>query len=109
MRNLANDNLFGGLRVNIYVNFQGRCTWWNPIQKGEDEFEDEEEEEDRDEPDDIEPEVGPPLLTPVSEDLEIANTPAWTAKISTHLLPQFAVAGMASNLWPGAHAFAIGK
>jgi hypothetical protein len=48
---------------------QGRCTWFNPSQKKDDEEEEEEEEEEeREEPDEPEPEVGPPLLTPLSED-----------------------------------------
>ncbi|RXM34555.1 Radial spoke head protein 4-like A [Acipenser ruthenus] len=48
---------------------QGRCVWVNLAQKKEDDFEEgEEEEEKEEEPDEPEPEVGPPLLTPVSED-----------------------------------------
>lgn len=48
---------------------QGRCTWFNPSQKkDEEEFEEEEEDEEREEPDEPEPETGPPLLTPLSED-----------------------------------------
>lgn len=50
------------------VHLQGRCTWFNPIQKNEEE-EEEEDEEKGEEPDYIEQEVGPPLLTPISEDL----------------------------------------
>ena len=49
--------------------FQGRCSWFNPVQQQEDDFEDEEDEEEREEPDEPEPEVGPPLLTPISEDI----------------------------------------
>ena len=50
---------------------QGRTTWFNPAQRNDEEEieEEEDEEEDREEPDDIEPEEGPPLLTPLSEDL----------------------------------------
>ncbi|XP_073931951.1 radial spoke head protein 4 homolog A isoform X2 [Castor canadensis] len=47
---------------------QGRCNWFNPIQQNEEEAE-EEGEEKGEEPDYIEQEVGPPLLTPISEDL----------------------------------------
>ncbi|MGH0114881.1 UNVERIFIED_CONTAM: hypothetical protein FKN15_065805 [Acipenser sinensis] len=89
---------------------QGRCVWVNLAQKKEDDFEEgEEEEEKEEEPDEPEPEVGPPLLTPVSEDEEINNTPSWTGKLSSNLILQHAVAVMKSNLWPGAHAFATGK
>ena len=49
---------------------QGRCTWFNPSQKREEEeLEEEEEDEEREEPDEPEPEQGPPLLTPLSEDV----------------------------------------
>ncbi|XP_072031441.1 radial spoke head protein 4 homolog A-like isoform X2 [Amphiura filiformis] len=88
---------------------QGRCTWFNPVQQQEDDFEDEEEEEDREEPDEPEPEVGPPLLTPISEDMEIENIPPWSARMSSTLVPQYAIAVIQSNLWPGAFAFGTEK
>lgn len=47
---------------------QGRCSWHNPNLRREEEEEEEEEDEEREEPDEPEPEVGPPLLTPLSED-----------------------------------------
>lgn len=90
-----------------YILPQGRCNWFNPIQKEEEE---EEEDEDKgEEPDYIEQEVGPPLLTPISEDLEIQNMPSWTARLSSTLVPQYAIAVLRSNLWPGAYAFSNGK
>ena len=69
----------------------------------------EDEEEEEEEPEQAEPEVGPPLLTPLSEDVEIAGLVPWTTRISSKLFPQFAVAVVDSNLWPGAHAFAVNK
>ena len=33
--------------------------------------------------------------------------PPWTAQKSSSLIPQYALAIMHSNLWPGAHAFAV--
>ncbi|XP_061440583.1 radial spoke head protein 6 homolog A-like isoform X2 [Rhineura floridana] len=45
---------------------QGRCTWVNPFQKSEEE-EEEDEEEEKDEQEESQ-EIGPPLLTPLSED-----------------------------------------
>nr|XP_010347609.1 radial spoke head protein 4 homolog A isoform X2 [Saimiri boliviensis boliviensis] len=86
---------------------QGRCNWFNSIQKNEEE--EEEEDEEKEEPDYIEQEVGPPLLTPISEDLEIQNIPAWTTRLSSNLIPQYAIAVLQSNLWPGAYAFSNGK
>ncbi|XP_045355322.1 radial spoke head protein 4 homolog A isoform X1 [Leopardus geoffroyi] len=91
---------------------QGRCNWFNPIQKSEEEEEEEDEEKEEEkgeEPDYTEQEVGPPLLTPISEDLEIQNIPPWTTRLSSNLIPQYAVAVLRSNLWPGAYAFSNGK
>jgi len=79
------------------------------MQKGEEEEEEEGEEEEREEAEELEPEVGPPLLSPLSEDVEIGSMPPWTTRISSKLMPQYAVAVVDSNLWPGAHAFAVGK
>ncbi|NXF34292.1 RSH4A protein, partial [Nyctibius bracteatus] len=92
---------------------QGRCVWLNPFQKSEEEEEEEEEEEGEEEkpeePDELQQEIGPPLLTPLSEDEGIQNIPAWTAQPSTNLIPQYAVAVLQSNRWPGAYAFASGR
>uniref|UniRef100_A0A493U2E4 Radial spoke head component 4A n=1 Tax=Anas platyrhynchos platyrhynchos TaxID=8840 RepID=A0A493U2E4_ANAPP len=88
---------------------QGRCVWINPSQKSEEEEEEgEEEEEKEEEPDELQQEIGPPLLTPLSEDEGIQNIPAWTAQPSTNLIPQYAVAILQSHRWPGAYAFASG-
>ncbi|XP_062250705.1 radial spoke head protein 4 homolog A-like [Platichthys flesus] len=87
---------------------QGRCTWINMAVNSEDSNEEGEAEE-KEEPDEPEPQVGPPLLTPLSQDEEMFNTPPWTSKMSSTLTPQHAVAVLRSNLWPGAFAFACGK
>ena len=42
--------------------------WVNLAEKPEDDFEEEADEEVKEEADEPEPEVGPPLLTPLSED-----------------------------------------
>lgn len=88
---------------------QGRCSWWNPVQKNEDDFDEDEEEEEREEPDEPEPEVGPPLLTPLAEDDEVNGMPAWTASLSSNLIPQYSISVVRSNLWPGAAAFGYEK
>ncbi|XP_076987508.1 radial spoke head protein 6 homolog A isoform X3 [Tamandua tetradactyla] len=89
---------------------QGRCTWVNPLQKSEEEEELGEEEEKADEGmEEVEQEVGPPLLTPLSEDAEILHLSPWTARLSCSLSPQYSVAIVRSNLWPGAYAYASGK
>ena len=92
-----------------YILPQGRTKWWNPGENAEKEEEEtEEEEEMKAETEEIEPEQGPPLLTPIGGDAEILSTKAWTAKISSPLIPQYACAFVRSNLWPGAYAFARG-
>uniref|UniRef100_A0A3Q3WFZ7 Uncharacterized protein n=1 Tax=Mola mola TaxID=94237 RepID=A0A3Q3WFZ7_MOLML len=91
-----------------YILEQGRCTWVN-LKLGEDLNEEEVAEMREEDPDEQEPEVGPPLLTPLSEDAEMFNTPPWTSRMSSTLTAQHAVAVLRSNLWPGAHAYACGK
>ncbi|MEE6489925.1 hypothetical protein FKM82_015733 [Ascaphus truei] len=71
--------------------------------------EEEAEEEEKEEAEEAEAEIGPPLLTPLSEDAEINQTPPWTAKLSSLLIPQHAVAVMRSNLWPGSYALSSAK
>ncbi|XP_070765475.1 radial spoke head protein 4 homolog A [Enoplosus armatus] len=89
---------------------QGRCTWVNlAVKLGEDSNEEGEAEEKEEEPDEPEPEVGPPLLTPLSQDAEMFNTPPWSCKTSSTLTSQHAVAVLRSNLWPGSYAYACGK
>ncbi|XP_048366201.1 radial spoke head protein 6 homolog A-like [Sphaerodactylus townsendi] len=87
---------------------QGRCTWVNPLQKAEEE-EEEDEEEEKEDVEETQQEIGPPLLTPLSEDAEIQNTPPWSTEASTNLIPQYAIAVLQSNLWPGAYSFGTGR
>jgi len=109
LRDLVDPSLANWVHHVQHVLPQGRCSWFNPVQKSGDESEEEEEEEEREEPEEPEPEVGPPLLTPVAEDKEIDNLPPWTCKLSSSLIPQYAIAVLKSNLWPGATAFCNGK
>lgn len=69
----------------------------------------EEEEEEREEPDEPVPEHGPPLLNPISEDSEVDSMPAWSAGLTSNLVPQYAAAVLRSNLWPGACVFGLDK
>ncbi|XP_047567019.1 radial spoke head protein 6 homolog A isoform X2 [Lutra lutra] len=63
---------------------QGRCTWVNPLQKLEEEEELGEEEEKADEGmEEMEQEVGPPLLTPLSEDAGSLRTSTLAGATST--------------------------
>ncbi|KAM8953649.1 radial spoke head protein 6 homolog A [Pelodytes ibericus] len=89
---------------------QGRCVWVNTAMKSEEQIEDEEgEDEEKEEEEEPEPEVGPHLLTPLSEDAEMNHIPPWTLSLSSQLIPQHALAVMRSNLWPGAYTIASPK
>ncbi|KAM9034721.1 radial spoke head protein 6 homolog A [Sarcophilus harrisii] len=103
------DSLANWVHHTQHILPQGRCTWVNPNQKSEEEEELGEEEEKADEPDEVEQEIGPPLLTPLSEDAEILQLTPWTARLSCSLCPQYSVAVIRSNLWPGAYAYATGR
>lgn len=93
-----------------YILPQGRTTWYNPVQKADDEFEDGEEgDEEKEQPEELEPETGPQLLTSVAEDAKINNLPPWSTHLTSAIVPQYALAVISSNLWPGAHAIAHGK
>ncbi|XP_029780703.1 radial spoke head protein 6 homolog A isoform X2 [Suricata suricatta] len=62
---------------------QGRCTWVNPLQRTEEEEELGEEEEKAEGMEEVEQEVGPPLLTPLSEDAGSLRTSTWAGATST--------------------------
>uniref|UniRef100_A0A4X2K5E2 Radial spoke head 6 homolog A n=1 Tax=Vombatus ursinus TaxID=29139 RepID=A0A4X2K5E2_VOMUR len=103
------DSLANWVHHTQHILPQGRCTWVNPNQKSEEEEELGEEEEKADDPEEVEQEIGPPLLTPLSEDAEILQLAPWTARLSCALCPQYSVAVIRSNLWPGAYAYAVGR
>ncbi|XP_069699823.1 radial spoke head protein 6 homolog A [Periplaneta americana] len=88
---------------------QGRCEWWNPKTKVGEEGEEEVEEEEEDVEEGEQREVGPVLLTPLSEDATLETVPPWSVRQSSQRLPDFAVAVIRSNLWPGAYAYAINR
>ena len=68
----------------LKYNFKGRTNWYNTNQKNEEA--EEEEEEEQDVADDVEPEIGPSLLTSIAEDIEVDNMPAWTARVSSNVI-----------------------
>ncbi|PAA84117.1 hypothetical protein BOX15_Mlig022956g1 [Macrostomum lignano] len=109
VRELIDPSLSSWVHHVQHVLPQGRTRWWNPAQKRDDDSVDDEDEEEKEEMDEPQPEEGPPLLTPLSEDAEVDGNQPWTARLSSQLLPQFSVAVLSSNLWPGAHAVAQGS
>jgi len=89
---------------------QGRCSWFDPFQKPEDDFEDEDLDEEEEENVDVaEPETGPQLLTSVAEDEPLSTMPSWTVNVSSKSLPEYSFAIVRSNRWPGAFVFSKGK
>ncbi|XP_053742045.1 radial spoke head protein 4 homolog A-like isoform X1 [Synchiropus splendidus] len=92
-----------------HILMQGRCTWKNPAGKKQEESSALAEDEELEASEEVEPEVGPPLLTPLSEDEDIFDCPPWTILSSTKLISQHAVAVVRSNVWPGAFTYASEK
>ena len=109
VRELADPSMSNWVHIAQHILPQGRCVWWDPTKKSDDEFEGEEDEEEKEEPDEPQREEGPNLLSPVSEDEPLESVQPWTARVSSMLIPQYAIAIADSNLWPGAHAFAFEK
>lgn len=65
----------------------------------------EEEEEQKPKGERAEPETGPPLLTPLSEDAVLETVPPWSVRITSQIIEKFALAVVRSNIWPGAYCF----
>jgi len=108
VRDLADPSLANWVHHVQHVLPQGRTVWHNTNQTTD---EGEEEEEEGEEiVDEVEPEQGPSLLTSISEDAEVDNMPAWTARISSAIIhPAHALAVLKSNLWVGATTFCNGR
>jgi radial spoke head protein 4A len=108
VRDLADPSLANWVHHVLHILPQGRTSWYNTNQKTEDA--EEEEEEEVEVQDEAEPEIGPSLLTSISEDVEVDNMPAWTARISSTIIhPNHSLAVLKSNLWVGATTFCNGK
>lgn len=106
VRELADPSLHNWVHHVQHILPQGRCVWHNPVEKPEDDFEEEEEEDEKEDIEEPKPESGPQLLTSIAEDDAVNGMPAWTPNMSSELLPQYGLAIMRSNRWPGAVAFA---
>ncbi|CAH0550690.1 unnamed protein product [Brassicogethes aeneus] len=93
----------------LYILPQGRTSWWNPNPLPEQGEEMDEEmgegEEEKEKPIGPEPETGPPLLTPCSEDATLEAVPAWSIRCSSKIAEEYAIAIVRSNLWPGGYTF----
>ena len=111
VRDLADPSMQSWVHSRLHILQQGRCIWSNPNAKGEEDIEDEDEDDENDEENqETEQEIGPPLLTPLSDDVEVGGLPPWSVHLSSGLsLIQHSICIVKSNLWPGAVAFSNGK
>ncbi|KAL1140290.1 hypothetical protein AAG570_000222 [Ranatra chinensis] len=114
LRDLVEPTMSFWVHHTDHILKQGRVLWWNgKIPKDSGEGEGEEDKEGIEGGEGLEEvaaeaEIGPALLTPLSEDATLEGTPPWTARVSPKYLPQkFAI--LRSNLWPGAYAYASGR
>lgn len=107
LRDLIDGSMAFWVHHTLYILPQGRTSWWNPNPLPEAEEMDEEmgEEEEKPKPIGPEPETGPPLLTPLSEDASLEAVPPWSVRVSSDLTQDYAIAIVRSNLWPGAYCF----
>ncbi|KAL1491908.1 hypothetical protein ABEB36_012429 [Hypothenemus hampei] len=110
LKDLLDPSMSFWVHTSPYILPQGRINWWNPGPDIEEPAEDEEgeqmgeeEEEDAELPK-IEPETGPPLLTPLSEDASLETTNPWNARSTSSIIDMYSLAVIRSNLWPGAFA-----
>lgn len=105
LADLVDPSLVGWVHHVQYILPQGRCNWWNPQEArrgsraGDDDDDDDGEEAGGADEEGAEPERGPPLLSPISEDVPIDGLPAWVASVSSKLMPSnFAIAVLRSNV-----------
>lgn len=100
----------GRFRLHSYRFSSGRTTWWNPNPLPDvdvdEELGEEEEAEEKPKQAGPEPETGPSLLIPLSEDASLEAVPPWSVRPSSTLMQEHSLAVVRSNLWPGAYCFA---
>merc|ERR1712032_1660953 len=109
LRDLLDPSLQAWVHARPFILNQGRCDFKDPNKKeGDEEFEDEEDEEELMQ--EADREIGPPQLTPLTEDLEVTGIPAWSISASSNLISSHhQIAIIKSNLWPGAAAYCNGQ
>lgn len=108
LRDLLDPSLQAWVHARPFILNQGRCDFKDPNKKeGDEEFDDDEDEEELMQ--EADREIGPPQLTPLTEDLEVTGIPAWSVSASSNLISSHhQIAVIKSNLWPGAAAYCNG-
>ncbi|KAF7990850.1 hypothetical protein HCN44_000655 [Aphidius gifuensis] len=128
VKELVDPSMSNWCHHSEYILSQGRTVWWNSTDetepKNEDdedddkEYVEEEEEQQQQQQEqkdvkrkdiDVKKEIGPPLLTPLSEDIATDGMPYWTARLSSSIQQDTSFAVVRSNIWPGAFSFANDK
>jgi len=112
VRDLADPTMQAWVHIRLHVLQQGRCIWWNPKAKddADEDYDEEDEEGDDDGGNEPEQEIGPPLLSQLSDDVEVGGLPPWCAHLSSGLSHiQHSICIVKSNLWPGAVCFSNGR
>ncbi|KAG5894541.1 hypothetical protein JTB14_026829 [Gonioctena quinquepunctata] len=112
LKDLLDGSMSFWVHHTLYILPQGRASWWNPSpipetndEEMDEELGEEEEQTEKAKAERVEPETGPPLLTPLSEDAALEAVPAWSVRCSSSVMDNFAIAIVRSNLWPGAYSF----
>lgn len=111
LRELVEPSMSNWVHHTQHILPQGRCVWYNPYEKPEEDFDEDELEEEEEEAQRnyVPPETGPNLLSSVDGDQSIDEIPAWSVQLSSRVLPEYAITVAKSNRWPGAYAVAKGK
>jgi len=111
LKDLLDPSLQAWVHARPFILNQGRCDFKAPDKPDleEEEFDDEEDAEVEELMMEADREIGPPQLTPLTEDIEATGIPAWGVNASNSLNHQHhQIAVIKSNLWPGAAAYCNG-
>merc|ERR1712048_577260 len=112
LRDLLDPSLQAWVHARPFILNQGRCDYKAPDKpdfEEEGELDDEEDGEVEELMMEAEREIGPPQLSPLTDDIEATGIPAWSVSTSNtlnHVHHQIAI--IKSNLWPGAAAYCNG-
>jgi len=111
LRDLLDPSMQAWVHARPFILNQGRCDFKAPekIDLEEEEFEDEEDTEVEELMMEADREIGPPQLSPLTDDTDVTGIPAWSVNASNSLNhPHHQIAILKSNLWPGAAAYCNG-
>jgi radial spoke head protein 4A len=111
LRDLLDPSMQAWVHARPFILNQGRCDFkaQEKTDLEDEEFEDEEDTEVEELMMEADREIGPPQLSPLTEDTDVTGIPAWSVNTSNALNhPHHQIAIIKSNLWPGAAAYCNG-